>query len=270
MRGGGPAATAAVAAARMGATVDLWAIHGDDAAGAAARDDLERFGVGTASLRTVPGARTVVSAILVDPTGERWIFPYRGTGLADDPEAFPVAAAASYDAVHVDVRYPRVCGAAVAAARAAGVPTVADVGHARDLEHAADVDHLLVSAECAQEIADEPDEALAALRSRPEQLVGITLGPEGFLFDAPGLGMRHVPALPVDVVDSTGAGDVFHGAWAFGVASGWDAVRCALVASVAAAVSCTGEGRDAIPDLGTVSHMLEMQTAKEMDAARWV
>ncbi len=65
--------------------------------------------------------------------------------------------------------------------------------------------------------------------------------------------MIQVPALAVDVVDTTGAGDVFHGAYAFGIASGWSVARCALVSSVAAALSCTRMGgRAGIPTLEEV------------------
>lgn len=270
MQGGGPAATAAVAAARLGAETALWALHGDDVNGRHARGELEAHGVDVAGVRTLPGATTFVSAVLVDPAGERHIFPYRGENLDDDASGWPLERVGTVDALLTDGRHPRIAAAALAAARRSGVPTVGDWSNGRNWELTLEVDHLIVSEECASEVSGgrEPEAALELLRQREDQVVGITLGEQGYLFDD-GHDMRHVPALPVEVVDTNGAGDAFHGAYAYGVARGFSAARCGLFASVAAALSCTGVGRSALPDAETVEHLLETRTLAEMREARW-
>lgn len=269
-QGGGPAATAAVTVARLGGSAELWAVHGDDMAGRAARDELRAFGVDVAHVRHLEGAQTFASAVLVEPSGERWIFPHRGEGLIDEPAAYPLERAAQADAVLADYRHPELCMAAIAAARDAGVPTVADVSNAATWERAGGAAFLIASEECAHEVAGTSDveAALAVLRHDSDQWIGITLGAEGFLYADSG-GIRHVPALPVAVADTTGAGDVFHGAWAYGAARGWDAERSSLFASVAAAVSCTGIGRERIPTAADVERLLETRTLREMNELKW-
>lgn len=269
-QGGGPAATAAVTVARLGGTARLWALHGDDVSGAAAREELEREGVDTSGVRTLQGGTTFTSAVLVAPSGERWIFPYRGDGLVDDPAPFSRANLERADAVLVDFRHPRICAAAVEGAKAAGIPTVADVSNERVWALAGDVDVLIASEEAAAEVLGrrDPEAALAALRHREDQQVGITLGPEGYVW-LEGDEARYLTSLPVDVIDTTGAGDVFHGAYAYALGAGWTAERCAMFASVTAAVSCTGLGREAIPTAAAVERLLEMRTLREMNERDW-
>jgi sulfofructose kinase len=280
--GGGPAATAAVAAARYGASVRLWAIHGDDDAGRTLREELVAEGVDVAGVRVPPGARSFVSAVLVAPDGERWIFPYRGEGLDDDPSGWPLDTVAEADAVLTDLRHPRLARAALRAAREAGVPSLVDLGNLRDADVAADADVVIASREAAAEAltragrtprgdedaGDLAADALEALRTREGATVAVTLGDEGVVYDA-GDGLRHLPALPVEVRDTTGAGDVFHGVWAAAMASGLDPDACARHAAVAAALSCREAGRAAIPGGEEVRRMLELRTSREMDEMRW-
>jgi len=277
--GGGPAATAAVAAARYGVETRLWAIHGDDPAGEELAAELAAEGIDLAGVRVPPNARTFVSAVLVVPSGERWIFPYRGEGLADDPADWPLETAAQVDAVLTDLRHPRLSRAVLSATREAGVPSVVDLGWLRDVELAAQADVLIAAREAADEALARdgiatPDASLAAeaalasLRSRDGQTVAITLGEEGVIYDA-GEGLRHLPALPTDVHDTTGAGDVFHGVWAAALASGLDADSCARHASVAAALACRAPGRASIPSGDEVRLLLERRTVREMNERHW-
>lgn len=249
VQGGGPAATAAVAAARLGAQAELVALHGDDAAGELLTAELRAFGVAVDGVRRVPGARSFVSAVLVAPGGERWIFPYRGSGLTDEPAWLAGVDVGAAGTVLVDMRHPRLCAAAARAARAAGVVVVADYGNLRHFEHAGLADHLLVSRECAAELLgrDEPEVALTRLRRRRGQVVGVTLGDEGLLLDD-GEGALHLPAPRVDAVDTTGAGDVFHGAYAAAVARRFRPREAAAYAVAVAALACRTFGaRAGIP-----------------------
>ncbi len=270
MQGGGPAATAAVTAARLGASSELWAIHGDDLNGRAALEELKSFGVDTSQLRMVTGGTTWVSAVLVDGAGERYIFPYRGAGLVDEAEGWDFSSVKRAACVLTDGRHPKVSEAVLKEAKRLGVPTLGDWSNTRNWELTQHLDYLLVSEECAAEILgrNDPEAALAALRWHPEQIVGITLGEQGFLYEAEE-GVRHISALPVEVRDTNGAGDVFHGAYAYAVAGGQDAAQSGLFASVTAALSCTGLGRGAIPTAGEVERLLEKRTAREMDELKW-
>jgi sulfofructose kinase len=267
MQGGGPAATAAAAAARLGAQVELWAIHGADENGKIARAELESFGVDCSRLRELPGAHTIVSGILVAPGGERYIFPYMGAGLLDSAEGLKLARVAQVDCVLFDARHPIMAQAVLEEARRLEKPIVADFSNTQHWHLSQYADYLIVSEECATQLLgrNDPEAALEKLKQVEDQLVGITLGEEGFLYEQQGR-LRHIPALAVKAVDTTGAGDVFHGAYAYGVASGWDVDRCGLFASVTAALKCTAlGGRSAIPYLKDVEELLLEQSAREMD-----
>ena len=97
--------------------------------------------------------------------------------------------------------------------------------------------------ECAQELIgrDDPEAALPRLRRRPGQVVGITLGAEGVLL-LEGERATHVPAPRVEAVDTTGAGDVFHGAYAAAIARREGAEEAARYAATAAAMACRSFG----------------------------
>jgi len=278
--GGGPAATAAVAASRYGVEAHLWAIHGEDEAGAALLRELEDAGVHTEGIVTPAGARTFTSAVIVDASGERWIFPYRGEGLDDDPARWLLERVAGFDVVLTDLRHPHLAAAVLEKARAAGVPTLVDLGNLRHVELARSADVLIAAEEAAQaaleagtgEVPEDPtawaEAAIAALRGFDEQLVAITLGEEGVVYDA-GDGLRHLPSLPVDVVDTTGAGDVFHGVWAAALASGERPDACAQQATVGAALACRGPGRTTLASGDEIRRMLQQRSAREMDDRAW-
>lgn len=258
--GGGPAATAAVAASRLGAASHLWASVGDDEAAAAIVTELEREGVRVHALRA-EGARSFVSAVLVDPTGERHIFPYRGEGLRDDPAAVDWTALGRSGVVSTDGRFPRLSRHALTLARAAGIPSVGDWSDLRHWELTSLIDHLVVSEECARAAlaaqaigAADLAAALPRLRTAAGQLVAVTLGPRGILWDA-GEGVRSLAAPRVEVVDTTGAGDACHGAYAYALAAGRSVSDAMRLASAVGALACTGPGRDALPDLATAERL---------------
>ncbi len=260
--GGGPAATAAVAAARLGADARLWAIHGDDEDGRANAAELADHGVDLGGVRAPAGARSFVSAVLVDPNGERSIFPYRGEGLEDAPASHDWRGLEGCGAVLVDARHPELAAHALAWAEARGVPRVGDWGDDRHPELRARVDHLVAAEEAgalalAERGVPAPNDPLAAaalatsaLRDAPTQLVAITLGARGCVWND-GRRIWHQVAPRVAAVDTNGAGDAFHGAYAVGIAAGYEAARALRLATAVAALKCTGEGRAALPDLAT-------------------
>ncbi len=253
--GGGPAATAAVAVARLGGVAMLWASLGDDPAGDDLARELEAEGVHLHAIRNA-GGRSFVSAVLVDRSGERHIFPFRGEALADEPAALDWSAATAAQALLTDARHPRLSAHALALAQRHGVPTVGDWSDLRHWEQTTAVDHLIVSEECARQALGEadPSAALPRLRRRSDQVVAVTLGPRGIVWDAGG-GVRHCPAAQVEVLDSTGAGDAFHGGYAFAIASGRSIASAMRLASAVGALACTGLGREALPDLAAAERL---------------
>jgi sulfofructose kinase len=248
--GGGPAATAAVAAARLGADAHLWAVHGDDDDGDACRAELEAEGVEVSGIRTTLGARSFVSAVLVTPEGERFIFPYRGDALVDDAAGLDWSVLPSLGALLTDARHPVMAGHALDLAQRHGVPTVGDWGDTRHWDLAARVEHLVVSEECARSVhgGDDPVAALKTLRGAGQSVAAITLGPRGVVWDAGDGPSRLHPPL-VDVVDTNGAGDAFHGAYAWGIAAGRPPEAAIRLATAVAALKCRGHGRATLPSL---------------------
>jgi len=263
--GGGPAATAAVAAARLGARARLWAVHGDDEDGLANAAELTRHGVDTGGCSAPPGSGSFVSAVLVGPDGERFIFPYRGHDLADDPGAHDWSGLRGVGSVLVDARHPTLAAHALDWAAAQGVPTVGDWSDLRHPELRARIDHLVASEEAGRAASEEATastrravgagdaihEAVAAaahLRDRPQQLIALTLGPLGCVWDD-GVDVWHQPAPTVAVIDSNGAGDAFHGAYAAALAAGRPVAAAMRLATATGALKCAGEGRSALPTL---------------------
>jgi len=249
---GGLTATALAAAARLGAPTRLWTCLGDDDAGQAIVQGLERDGVDTQEVRVVPGARSPVSVIHVEaPSGERTIYHFRGDVFqrAGPPPSFDgieTAGALLVDSCWHDGALP---GARRAAG--AGVPVIGDFDPRRDPELAAALDWLIIGEKVAESIApgQGPDGMLRQLREFGPRCVAITAGERGCWYladDNP----SHCPAYPVGVVDTTGAGDSFHGGFAFAVAQGWTADDAIRLASAVGALCCTKMGgRAGLPDL---------------------
>jgi len=253
--GGGMAANAAVAAARLGATVQFWGRAGQDRAGTAMRDALHASGVDVSAFRLFDGARSSVSGILVDPAGERAIVNFRGAGLPADPSWLPLESVRHADAVLADPRWPEGALALFEAARGRGVPTLLD----GDVADAHVFDALLPFVDCAvfsepglagyAAAAGDVTQQLQFARSRGCRLAAVTLGERGIVwYDA--AGTECLPAFPVEAVDTTGAGDVFHGACAFALGAGAPVRDAFRFSSVVAALKCLhAGGREGVPDL---------------------
>ncbi len=268
--GGGMAANAAVAAARLGAQVQFWGRAGQDSAGRAMHEALAARDVDVSQFRLFDGARSSVSGIIVDAQGERAIVNFRGAGLPGEPGWLPLDRVAHADAVLADPRWPEGALALFQAARAAGVPTVLD----GDVADAEVFDALLPFVDCA--VFSEPGLAgyatrsvdvearLQFARSRGCALAAVTLGERGVVW-ADATGTHRLPALAVDAVDTTGAGDVFHGAFAFALGARASVREAFEFSSVVAALKCLhAGGREGVPDLATA--MSSLQRIKESAA----
>ncbi|MDB6002382.1 MAG: PfkB domain protein [Rhizobacter sp.] len=261
--GGGMAANAATAAARLGAQVQFWGRAGQDSAGQAMHAQLAALGVDVSQFRLFEGARSSVSGIVVDGRGERMIVNFRGADLPADAQWLPLERLAEVDAVLADPRWPEGALALFQAARERGVPTVLD----GDVADAAIFDLLLPHTDeavfsepglagYASECAAVEDQLRFAL-SRGARRAAVTLGERGLAW-ADASGIHTLPAFDVHVVDTTGAGDVFHGALAFAAGARWDVRRAFRFSSAVAALKCTRPGgREGVPDFATAISLVQ-------------
>ncbi|MFN2370261.1 MAG: carbohydrate kinase family protein [Candidatus Krumholzibacteriia bacterium] len=222
--GGGPAATAAVALARLGAAVRLLSPLTDDEAGRLQRRELAAAGVDTGACPVLPGVESAKAVILVDPTdGSRTILWSRGGVPPLPPPADPAAALAGCDLLYVDGHEPAASVVLARQARRLGLPVVMDAGSVREgsrelVPLCTDVISSAVFAP-AYTGRPEPAAALRALRAEGPARVAMTFGADGVLALAGGEPFA-VPAFLVEAVDTTGAGDAFHAGYAFALAGG--------------------------------------------------
>ena len=281
MVGGGGAANAAVAIARLGGTAHLAARVGDDPIADAIIADLAAEGVGTRLVRRHPGRRSSFSSVLVDDAGERQIVNFRDTGLTMDPGWLREALARmALDAALADTRWPDGALVAMERARELGVPGVMDaeapVHEAGAAVRAAS--HVVFSAQGLRDfVGAGPDggDLPALLREAAGDLraavVGVTDGPDGVrwmergggdgsgtIHDAIHNAIRHEPAPPLGVplVDTLAAGDVWHGALALALGEGQSLADAMRFANAAATLSVGGTGRSGAPDRAAVEAML--------------
>jgi sulfofructose kinase len=252
----GMATSAACAARRLGAEVSLWASAGDDPVGDHLIAAIEAEGVDCAYVRRVGGARSALASILVDAHGERIIVPFYDSQAQADPEALPAADLSAFDAVLVDVRWPGAAALTLKAARAIGRPAIldADTAPLEVLERLLPLASHIIASEPAARIvcgqALNPETACADLASRTDAFVAITGGAAGsWWYDRSAGSVRHVAAPRIKAVDTLAAGDVFHGAFAVGLAEAMPVEQALRFASAAAALKCLRfGGRLGAPD----------------------
>ena len=261
----GMATSAACAAHRLGADVSLWASAGDDSVGDQLIAGIEAEGIDCSFVRRVSGARSALASILVDAHGERIIVPFYDSQAQADPEALPLADLSAFDAVLVDVRWPGAAALALEAAHAIGRPAILDADTApRDvLELLLPLASHIVASEPAARIlcGAELDsrQACEALARRGDAFVAVTGGAAGtWWFDRATGSSRHVAAPKIKAVDTLAAGDVFHGAFAVGLAEAMPVEQALRFASAAAALKCLRfGGRLGAPDRAETLAMMK-------------
>lgn len=263
--GGGLAGTSLVAASRLGARTAYAGILGDDDLSRFTISELEREGVDCSLVRYQPGAQPHHSIILVDRlTGQRTILHYSGTVVAPAPGSFPIDVITGCRVLFVDNTVAPFALDAVRLAHAQGIPVVADLERTTGADVRAlarEVDHLIVGIGFAGQVSgeNEPAAMVRALRQPAQAACVVTAGERGCWYACAATGdvVHHVPACSVPVVDTTGCGDVFHGAYATILARGEGVARAVTVATVAAGLKATQPGgRSGIPDWETIERYL--------------
>ncbi len=241
----GMASSAAFAVARLGGNASLWGAVGDDSTGERIIADLSASGIDTSGMLRVDGARSAVSTILVDDQGERLIVPFYDAGLHETVKPVTREDVSSFDAVLVDVRWPKLALRTLSAAREAGKPAILDGDVAGDgvIEMLAPVaSHIVFSQPAAERLAGTAElvKVVGILKRKFEHaFISVTAGEKGsFWFDDRTGEIVHLTAPKVRAVDTLAAGDIFHGAFALAAAEGLPIEETMRWASMAAALKC--------------------------------
>jgi sulfofructose kinase len=242
---GGQVASAVMACRQWGLSARYVGKLGDDEAARLHQREFARAGV-QAELITVPDCASRQSLILVDGQGERTVLWRREHRLDIQPAELRREWIVNASVLHLDGYDTAAATLAAGWAREAGIPVVADLdelypGVEQLLER---VDYLIVSRDFPCRLMDEPDLELAlkAMRRRYGSLLtAATLGPDGVLaWD--GEQFHYSCAFRVPVADTTGAGDIFHAGFIYGLLQGWPLDRQLDFAGAAAALNCMAVG----------------------------
>ena len=261
VQGGGLVGTALVACARLGASCFLFSFLSHDEVGAQVASELAAEGIKLEGVAGIPQGTSPFSFIHVNSrSGERTIFhrPAMGLERAVLPD---LSRLAECDVLLVDDYYPDLALAAARTARRSGIPVVADltVSLSKCPDLFREISVLIAPRAFAAQIGHAADYsgALQAIHRLGPETAMITLGREGYVYSSPeerGKGK----AFKVEVADTTGAGDAFHGAFAYGLARRWELQRCAEFAAAVAAIKCTKPGgRTGLPTLPQTIHFLK-------------
>ncbi|MET4391686.1 sulfofructose kinase [Bradyrhizobium sp. F1.4.3] len=245
---GGNALNAAIAIARLGGRAAFTGPMGN-AQETSSRFILERMateGIETTHIVRMPGLMTPVSAIMIEPSGERTLTIYRDPALwtVQLPDANELLA--DCQAVLVESRCASFCTDLCAAARRRGIAIIVGVDRAMALTDnlLTAASHLLFASEQLQETTDVADdgEALKRLARLTPAFLAATRGPHGTIWLNEGGELEETPAFPVQAIDTLGAGDVFHAAFTLRLAESGDVREALRFAAAAAALKCTRHG----------------------------
>ncbi len=262
---GGLTATALVAAARLGARCAYAGTLGDDELSQFVRGRLRHEGVEVAHARHRPDARPIHSTIVVDEGRQTRNIFYDLEGVYGAEPGWPdPGVIRSARVLYVDHFGCEGMAWAARIARGAGAEVVADFERGEMPgfpELAALVGHLIVSRDFARTLTGATDAAAAArkLWGDGRRAVVVTAGEEGcWWLDGPGEEVRHQAAFAVRAADTTGCGDVFHGAYASALVRGLDAAGRVRFATAAAALKATQRGgQSGIPTRPAVEAFLQ-------------
>ena len=270
-QGGGLTGTTLVAASRLGAKCGYGGVLGGDPLSAWTIEELEREGVDCAPIIRQTGAQPFHSVIIVDRTAKTRNIFYSDVEVMPRPlESIDESLIGQTRLLFIDHLGVESMLHAAGIAKRMGIPTIADIElgeHPQTDALMAQIDYLILSASFAAAFTGKNDPArsvehLAA--QSPRSCTIVTAGDRGCWYacgETPG-DILHVPAFAVQAVDTTGCGDVFHGAYAVGITQGLSISQCIQFASAAAAIKATKTGgRAGIPDRAAVELFLRERGA---------
>lgn len=262
-QGGGKAATALIALARLGVGCGIIANVGDDLYGDVIEWDFKRHHVDISHLNRVPGTYTSLSLVLSDKEtmGRSVIWQGGGAPLITRLD----------EAYLRQAKYLHVPGAhgifaqAMDIVRRAGGEVVIDADRYDEqiMNQLPQIDVLIASEFFFDGVAEgrSVENCCRMLKDKGPQTVVFTFGEKGCAGMGPDGRFFVIPAFRVDVTDTTGAGDVFHGGFIYGLLQEWNAQKCAEWASAVSAIKVTKlGGRAGIPDVEMVKAFLRTGT----------
>lgn len=243
---GGPATNAAVTFAALGGDAVLLTALGTSVIARSITAELESVGVAVVDIAPMLDAVPSVSSVMVtDATGDRAVVGGDAAGmhLSPPPEETLSPLIASADVVLIDGHHPSLAAAVARLARLAGTPVVIDAGRWKPVmgELISSTTEVVASADFRLPGARTADDTARELAESGVPTVVTTAGPQPVRWRA-GSESGEVPTPSVRAVDTVGAGDVFHGAYAFALASGVTLVDRIRFASGAASTRCAHAG----------------------------
>jgi sulfofructose kinase len=266
LQGGGPVPTAMVTLAKLGAKAAYMGRVGSDAEGKFVKDQLEKEGVNTDHLIMDKKSKTAQAFIWVDKdTGKRTVALDKTRLKETQISELKFLNSISTRFLHIDARESQVNIFLAKWAKKLGAKVCLDVGSLRSGVESVFpwVDHLIVSKRfaCGITNSSDPFSAYKELMGKGFEIVVITIGEDGCICGScqgKDGNIFHSPGFHVKVVDTTGAGDVFHGAFIYGLLKRWNLKRTAEFANACAAMKCRKlGGRAGIPNLAEATDFIK-------------
>lgn len=260
-QGGGPVPTALSVLGKLGKSTSLIAKLDDDFQAEFLVKELQAFHVETNNIIHDEQISTPEAFIIIDErNGDRTILLNRQKEADLTPNDVPTDLIKNSTILHLDGRETEAALCAAQVAHENDVLVSIDIGSDRfvpeKLLESTDIAIVSESFADGQLVKNNPLKSAEKLLSFGPKIAGVTCGEHGSYFAAPGTSFFQ-PACPVSVVDSTGAGDVFHGAALFGILNQYTLQETALFASASAALACTKVGGKAgIPTLEEITEFL--------------
>lgn len=262
VQGGGPVPTAMAALSKLGARVAFVGKVGDDYEGGLIRSELKKFKVNTDFMIVDKKSKSLKAFIWVDKqSGNRTVALDRTGMRSIKPEELTFLDKASFRYLHLDGRDMEANIFLAKKSEKEGAEVILDVGSLRDdIENLFPfVDYLVISKKFACDYTGSEDLSKACLELKKTgfKCVVITLSEKGCLW-ADSQKVSYFPGFKIEVTDTTGAGDVFHGGFIFGLIRKWEMEKIIEFASVCAALKCRKlGGREGIPTLQEVENFLK-------------
>ncbi len=258
--GGGCAANAAVAISRLGGKALLASRMGDDLVADIILKDLQDENVDLSLVHQAKGGKSSFSSIYVDKNGERQIMNFRGDNLIQNTSWLPNSLYA--DVILADNRWPPITEKMMSIAKKFDIPGIIDAEDPINIENLKNASHIAFSRQGLETLTGEEKlhRALKSVAGKLKSWICVTDGADGVYFLKNG-NVEQIPGFNVNVKDTLGAGDIWHGAFSLCIAEGMEEISAINYANAVAAIKCTKPGgRAGCPDRQTTEQFLKEKT----------
>ncbi len=263
-QGGGLVGTALVAAARLGVKAAYYGILGNNELSDYTLRELEREGVDCSAVQMQKTAEPFYSTIIVvEPTAQRTVLSCAAGVVPLQAQDVSVDLITQARVLLIDHSVVEAGLRAVEIAREHHIPVVADIEadrHPKVYDLIPKIDHLIIGIKFARQLTEKTtsEKMVEALAQSGRACSVVTAGKQGCWYAEKKGAVHHFPAFSVEAMDTTGCGDVFHGAYTAALAKGEPVRRCIQIASAAAALKATQPGgRSGIPNWESVEELIQ-------------